>query len=404
MSANEEFFRERRAQAVFKHGILSRYPTVFAAKTGRRGRQVMFVDGYAGRGRYEDGSDGSPALLVQSAERVQSFRDVGGIYVERDRRQYENLKEVVAGYGRPNHVALYGDVRDRLPEILDRARNTALFVFLDPFGAALERAQLVGSLLGRARDLGPTEVLLHFSVSTVARMGGILRRRHRDGIRLSEKDQKTIAHGDLFLGGEWWHEHFESVDENDEERATVAALRVADLYQAGIDQETGYKSASMPIRPTPGLLPKYVLVLFTQHVDGLWFFADAVGKAGREWLGAWRDKAVNAELDKIRARHPAGTGLFDIDEVLPDVAPFDANAYEKQYRDEWTRRIKANIVSLLDTGPLVLPEKIVDVYGPVLGLAGERHVRAAVKSLRDSNVVSANLQGGTWFRHPLSRL
>ncbi|MGQ0773734.1 MAG: hypothetical protein ACT4NY_04840 [Pseudonocardiales bacterium] len=56
MSDNAEFFRERRAQAVFKHGILSRYPTVFASKTGVTGRRVVLLDGYAGRGQYEDGS------------------------------------------------------------------------------------------------------------------------------------------------------------------------------------------------------------------------------------------------------------------------------------------------------------------------------------------------------------
>jgi hypothetical protein len=30
VSDNREFLRDRRAQAVFKHGILSRYPPVFA--------------------------------------------------------------------------------------------------------------------------------------------------------------------------------------------------------------------------------------------------------------------------------------------------------------------------------------------------------------------------------------
>ncbi|GAA3436093.1 hypothetical protein GCM10018954_057020 [Kutzneria kofuensis] len=76
MNASRTFFRERRAQAVFKHGILSRYPVVFAAKTGWRGRPVAYLDGYAGRGEYEDGSPGSPLLLSEKAEGVAAFRDV----------------------------------------------------------------------------------------------------------------------------------------------------------------------------------------------------------------------------------------------------------------------------------------------------------------------------------------
>jgi hypothetical protein len=54
VSANEEFFRSRKSAAVLKHGILKRYPVVFAAKTGR-GNPVVFLDGYAGRGEYGDG-------------------------------------------------------------------------------------------------------------------------------------------------------------------------------------------------------------------------------------------------------------------------------------------------------------------------------------------------------------
>lgn len=402
VSANENFFRERRAQAAFKHGILRRYPTVFASKTGWRGRPVMFVDGYAGRGEYEDGTPGSPALLLNTAATVDTFRDVHGIYVEQNAADFANLKQVIARAGLPNHVALSGDVREHLPSILDRARESALFVFLDPFGTALARAQLIGPLLGRDRKLGPTEVLLHFSISTLARMGGILRARRRDGVELSAKDRKTVAHGDLFLGGSWWQKHFEPVgDEADEERASIAALRVAQEYQAGIVHDTGYMAASMPIRPAPGQLPKYVLVLFTRHPDGLWYFADAVGKAGRDWYGEWQTKTMAKQFDKIRARHPDGIGLFDVDEVLPEVEPFDADAYEKLHRATWTAAIAENISDLLAKGPFRLPDQITDVYGSTLGAAGERHVKAAVNTLRANGTVTNTTTARTWFRDPI---
>ena len=46
MSANEEFFRSRKSAAVLKHGILKRYPVVFASMTGQS-NPVVFLDGYA---------------------------------------------------------------------------------------------------------------------------------------------------------------------------------------------------------------------------------------------------------------------------------------------------------------------------------------------------------------------
>lgn len=399
MSANDEFFRERHAQAVFKHGILRRYPTVFAAKTGRRGRPVMLLDGYAGRGEYEDGSPGSPALLVQTAEQVQDFRNVSGIYVEQDPTDFANLERVIAAHSRPDHTALCGDVRQHLPTILDRSRGSALLAFLDPFGTALDRTQLVNDLLCRDPREGPTEVLLHFSISTVARMGGILRQRRRNGIELTGKDRRTIAHGDSFLGGDWWHDYFEPVaDPLSEERASDAALRVAARYAADIRQETGYKSASMPIRPAPGQQPKYILVLFTRNLDGLWYFADAAGKAGREWYGAWQTTMTTKEQTKIRDRHPDGEGLFDVGPLLPPSEPFDADVYEADHRAQWTATIADTIARLLKDGPFVPAERVNDVYGTLLGAAGERHVKAAMNQLKAAGVIGNDTKDKTWFR------
>jgi hypothetical protein len=47
LTANEAFFQRKQAAAVLKHGILERYPTVFATMTGSssRGGRVVYLDG-----------------------------------------------------------------------------------------------------------------------------------------------------------------------------------------------------------------------------------------------------------------------------------------------------------------------------------------------------------------------
>lgn len=267
MSDNRDFFRERRAQAVFKHGILSRYPGIFAFKTGVANRRVVFLDGYAGRGEYKDGSPGSPLLLAQSAQRAGN---VTGIYVEKDPEDFANLRQVLAARGRDTDLPIFGDLRERLPDVLELARDAALFAFLDPFGTALDRAQLVDDLLGRP-GRAPVEVLLHISVSTVARLGGLLRRRYEQGLDvLTPADAKAIGHVDRFLGGSWWQEHFLPIQNaGDSEQATVVALRVAELFLQDICVAAQCQAVSMPMRRRPDQLPKYVLVLFTRHGDGV---------------------------------------------------------------------------------------------------------------------------------------
>lgn len=399
MSANEEFFRERKAQAVFKHGILSRYPVVFASKTGWGGRQVVFLDGYAGRGEYEDGSPGSPVLLARTAAKVGGFRDVTGIYVERSPADFRNLQQVMSQHGQSTDQLLEGDLRDRLPAILETARGAALFAFLDPFGTALDRDELAGQLLGR-RDEAPTEVLLHISVTTVARIGGLLRRRREDGTALSAKDQKTVDHADRFLGGAWWRRHFEPVrNAADDQQATAAALRVAEEYRAGIGTATGCMSVSMPIRRRPNQFPKYLLVLFTRHMDGLWYFADALGSAGRDWEGAWRSEEDQLQRTKARITNAEKPGLFDVDDLLPEPKPFDAKEYEKDNRTFWEEIVKNNIRRVMESeGPFKLPHRLEQVYSTVLGAASERHVRAAVKALHADGIVQNTGIGREFYR------
>jgi hypothetical protein len=49
---------------------LKRYLPLFAGKTGSTStkRSVVYLDGYAGRGRYENGAPGSAELILKVAE------------------------------------------------------------------------------------------------------------------------------------------------------------------------------------------------------------------------------------------------------------------------------------------------------------------------------------------------
>lgn len=51
--AGDEYWKEQALPSVFKHTLLDKYMPQFAGMTGSvaRGRRVVYLDGYAGRGR-----------------------------------------------------------------------------------------------------------------------------------------------------------------------------------------------------------------------------------------------------------------------------------------------------------------------------------------------------------------
>src|SRR5262249_28288303 len=228
--------------------------------------------------------------------------------------------------------------------------------------------------------------------------------RRQHGVEeLSPADAKTIAHVDRFLGGAWWQGYFAPVrGEEDEEQATTVALRVAEVYLNEVCRETRCRAVRMPVRRHPTHLPKYVLVLFTRHGDGMWQFADALGKAGREWEGAWRTEVAGRDLTKAQAKYAdEHEGIFDLDTLFAS-EPFDPEEYEKLNRERWQAAIAENIRGLLGSmGPFLLADHVTDVYGGVLGAASERHVRAAVKILHTAGVVSNTGVGKTFFQEPI---
>lgn len=384
MSANEEFFRSRKAAAVFKHGILKRYPTVFASKTGQ-GNPVVFLDGYAGRGEYQGGEPGSPLLLSQCAEFVQGFREVLAFFVEQDPDNFVNLEQVLRlKGGAVQREVRQGSLDQHLPELLARAKGASLFAFLDPFGPALDFDLIRTRLLGRP-DWPPTEVLLHFSVSSVARMGRAVHVAAKRSGGLSDSDRRTAERLDRFLGGDWWRNYFAEVtDSGDDLRATDVALRVAKRYARLLTEASPYNAVQMPVRPRPDLAPKYVLALFTRHGEGAWHFADTLGKSGVEWAEAWVQEQVR------RGEHYADT-LFSEGPV------FDAEQYKAENAPRWSRAIERNLVELLGQGQTFrMVDRVPEVYGEVLGHAWAPHVRQAVKSLYRQGLINHSGVGEFW--------
>lgn len=391
--AGTDFFASRKSAAVFKHGILSRYPVVFASKTGRKvdGNRVVFLDGYAGRGEYARGEPGSPLLLSRCAESVKNYRNVTGFFIEQNADNFANLKRVLEEKGGDaQRVVRCGSVDQHLPEVLELAKGASLFAFLDPFGLALDFDLLKKALLGRP-SWPPTEVLLHFSVLSVARMGrAVYAARSKHG-KLSPADQKTADRLDRFLGGAWWQEYFADVrDERDEQRATEIALKVCDRYEKLLTAGTRYRAVKMPVRPRPDLLPKYVLALFTTSSEGAWHFADSLGKAGVEW-------SVACQTDLLRKGERYGQGSLFGDDELPN-----PKSYSESHGPGWTRIIARNIERLLDElGPFRPADHVPEVYGTTLGQASTPHVRAAVQRLSGSSVV--NTGNGDFWKEQLRR-
>lgn len=371
MTKHDTFFREPQPAAVFKHKLLEDYLTPWAPKLGRLNvGRVAYLDGYAGAGRYDDGSYGSPVIAMNIARNVRTFAnpvDLQCVFVEKDRATANQLQEVVGSEGGSLNIVgpLQGDISEHLDTVTTAIGKRPLLAFLDPFGTSLPAEVLIEKLMGRGRS-APTEVLLNFSIEAVWRMGGHLTSHSRGSAA-------TIAQADTFLGGSWWHEEFiqarlAALERDQESDAAIAGAHVASVFAKRICGLTGYDALSVPVRRTLGTQPFFSLMLFHTNDAAKVPFISAAAAAHKKWRNDYWSRYAKSQEDP--------DALFNHDYVL------DRQTEEKSTAEASVEEITRNIKVLLGSAAEIkVPAHAREIFGASIGTAGEGDLRAARKGL-----------------------
>jgi three-Cys-motif partner protein len=373
-----DFFATKSPQAVLKHGLLSRYAHYFAGRAGyATGGRIAFIDGYSGEGRYKDGSPGSPLLLASSAQRAETMnRDVKLALVEPDARIRRQLRASLRDALVDPDAILDQPLERVIDGLLNRYADRAVLLFVDPFGLAFSYQTLVEVLRRSCRE-SPIDVLFHFSALTVARMG-------QAAVRGTGAKQNSV-HLDRALGGVDWRSAFADLPPIDG-AATDAAVEVARRFSEAVAHDCGVPSLSVPVRRRPGHAPVFLLTLFSRDPVGkaLWDFADMASKAHIAWLL----RCEADEYSEYRAEQDNTPTLFDL-----RIEPTEADV-ERVIAERSAAYLSPHLRQLIQSrGTLRPQDDPAAVFGDMLGVAGEKHARAALRQLVNDGPISGDTTG-----------
>ena len=360
------YWQAKALPSVFKHELLKRYLPPFGAMVSSTspGGKLVYLDGYAGEGRYKDGSLGSAAIVlgIAAGQQQRIHRDWTLFLSERDKDSFESLEEVAADYIRRGVDARTRrfEVDEVLDEVLEAAKGLPLFLFLDPCGLGVPFDRLVGVLNSRPGARPPTEFLLNFTMTGVRRIGG--------NVRSTQGSEASLRKMDAVCGGPWWREHF-TEDRFDD----GSAERVAEGYAARLEKAANMSVISVPVRKKPHYKPIYNMVYGTRSPYGLWVFGDAVARAHIEW---WKTaEAADQETDP--------NALFTLTQAVQP----DAEAIAK----ESVPAIAANLERLLKShAQFRVVSHTLEVFGDYYGMVTEPSVRKAIKLLHEQGKTSSD--------------
>lgn len=176
-----------------KHAVLRAYLGAWARILLSRGQHetIWFVDGFAGRGRDDEGNPGSPLIACEIANEVNAdfaSRALRGrvriVAVEWKRDNFAALRENL--HDSPCEPLLYHNtINDQYRDILVMIGDAPALFFLDPWGVEDLSAEMIADMLSGERR----EVLVLFSEEGTHRLAGAV---------AAEPDEVDTAQSSLF--------------------------------------------------------------------------------------------------------------------------------------------------------------------------------------------------------------
>ena len=201
-----------------KHEILRRYLQAWTPILTQGGfPEILYVDGFAGPGRYSEGEDGSPIIALRAAlehrSRIRAI--VRFLFIEKDRDRARALGETVGDISVPPNFR----IEIRGGEMFEEAfapfltsyrtrsgRPPPIFAFIDPFGWAGVPFSMVIEIMSHRS----CEVLVNFMYEEINRFIGHPDQETnfdtffgtpdwRDGVGLSNPRERRRFFHDLYL-------------------------------------------------------------------------------------------------------------------------------------------------------------------------------------------------------------
>lgn len=130
-----EFFKEKKPWSIFKDEILKNYLVPYFQKILSTHKPLIYIDGYAGKGMFDDGNPGSPIIALNAIDEALIKTKAKNPRITSYFIEKEFSKDLTANLdGRQNINIIDGCFQDHVDDILKKVGNENVFLYIDPFG------------------------------------------------------------------------------------------------------------------------------------------------------------------------------------------------------------------------------------------------------------------------------
>lgn len=254
------------------------------------GKPIFYVDCFAGKGKFDDGTAGSPLIALDVREKALSSSrrtDLSGAiqtcFIELNHADdlQKNINNVSVSYDSP--VVIPGAYEQKIESILQDKMNQNVFLYIDPYGIKA----LDSNLFDRFKSFGFStfEMLINFNsfgffrdACSVMKVDVSQDEAFADLNDLVEYEATKVRadkqSADLLTniaGGDYWKKIVEDYNAKKLD-GYQAEKRLSTEYKKRLRQDYRYV-LDLPIRLKPNQRPKYRMIHTCNHKDGCYLMA-----------------------------------------------------------------------------------------------------------------------------------
>lgn len=271
----DDFFKEKKEWSKVKDDILGCYLKPYFTKIQYTKKEIIYIDGFSGKGKFDDNTLGSPLIAYNIAKEVSTDLDVKFYFIEN--KYYKELENNVQNC--QNVQVINGNYEDNIVNIINKNIGKNVFVYIDPYGIKSLNFSYLKSF--NSTSLNSVEFLMNLNSFGFIREGCRLLKSKLEDVAIDEeydlfmdesqdfKNVNNIEHMNEIAGGDYWQKIIKD-HQNKKITGFQAEKRFIDAYCKKLKESGNFKYViNIPIRTKAGTPPKYRLVFATNHVDGV---------------------------------------------------------------------------------------------------------------------------------------
>lgn len=290
MSINgESFFKKKREWSEIKDDLLKCYIYPYFVKILKTGNPVLYVDCFAGKGKFDDEKDGSPLIALEERKRAiatsySANSTIKMAFIEPKfspelQKNIENSKMITSR----DFKVYSGKYQDVIRKLLSGGKDWNVFLYIDPFGIKNLNLDILDFL--KTCNFASLEILINFNsfgfFRQACKIRNVMLHKEDDFLddEMADYSQYSQSQRDdltRIIGSNEWENIVEEYQKSKID-GFEAEIRIGELYANQLKKHFKYV-LNMPIRSKLKNRPKYRMIHLSQHEQGCLLMAQNMMK------------------------------------------------------------------------------------------------------------------------------